>query len=280
MSNPTFFESANIPSHELVEKISELEEDVRNLQRLQLTIERNNTLFEALLASSHDGIALTRLDGTLIRVVRSIVGYGPTELTGQSVYDLVHAPDREAMREHYALFAQGAVRQIEHQTRLLRRDGSYMWVQGTITDMIDNHAVQAIVHNYRNINQLKAAEIASAELAAVIRYAPFATFSKSMTGEILSWNDGAKEMFGYQAGEIIGCHVSVLVPAELQPEEQHYRSLVIQQRTPTPKLRTVRLRKDGGRLPIELVLSPLFTGACIHGVAHLSYAVTPPGCQE
>ncbi len=280
MPNPTIIESPNPPTHELVERISELEEDIRNLRRLQLTIQRNNTLFEALLASSHDGITLTRLDGTLIRVVRSIVGYGSTELTGTSIYDLVHAQDRAGMREHYALLAQGAVRQIEHQTRLLRPDGSFMWVQGTITDMIDDPAVQAIVHNYWNVTQQKAAEIASAELAAVIRYAPFATFSKSMTGEILTWNDGAKEMFGYQSGEIIGRHVSVLVPAELQLEEERYRSLVIQQKTPTPKLRTVRIRKDGGRLPIELVLSPLLTGECIHGVAHLSYAVPPPGHPE
>jgi PAS domain S-box-containing protein len=280
MPIPTPSEPAAIPSHELVERISDLEEDIRNLRRLQLTIERNNTLFEALIASSHDGIALTRLDGTMIRVVRSIVGYGSTELTGTSIYDLVHADDRDNMREHYARFAKGLARQIVHQTRLLRPDGSFLWVQGTMTDMIDNPAVQAIVHNYRNITLLKAGEVASAELAAVIRYAPFATFSKSMTGEILSWNDGAAEMFGYRCSEIIGRHISVLIPPELQLEEERIRALVLQQRAPTAKLRTTRLRKDGGRLPIELVLSPLITGTCIHGVAHLSYAVTQPRHAE
>jgi PAS domain S-box-containing protein len=274
MPTETTLDTAGPQAHELVEKISELEEEIRNLRRLQLTIERNNTLFEALLASSHDGIALTRLDGTLIRIVRSIAGYGSTELTGSSIYDLLHADDRESMRQRYALFSRGAGRRIGHQTRLLRSDGSFLWVEGTVTDMIDNPAVQAIVHNYRNITLLKAGEVASAELAAVIRYAPFAVFSKSMGGEILSWNDGAQDMFGYRYDEIVGRHISLLVPPDLQAEEEHYRSLVIQRKTPAPRLRTVRLRKDGAQLPIELVLSPLVTGACIHGVAHLSYAVT------
>ena len=275
MHNETVIESGIIPpTHELVERISELEEEIRNLRRLQATIERNNTLFAALLASSHDGIALTRLDGTMIRIVHSLAGYAPAELSGTSVYDLVHPDDRQGMRECYARFTGGGSRPVVHQTRLLRPDGSFLWVEGTITDMIDNPAVHAIVHNYRNISEIKAGEVASAELAAVIHHAPFAIFSKSVSGEILSWNDGAKQMFGYRHDEIVGCHVSVLVPPELQAEEESCRSRVIQDGITSPKFRTVRVRKDGAHLPIELVLSPLISVGRIHGVAHLSYAVT------
>ena len=64
----------------LLERISELEEQVRNLRQIEATLHRNTALFEALIAASHDGIALTRADGTVIRVVHSILGYASPDL--------------------------------------------------------------------------------------------------------------------------------------------------------------------------------------------------------
>src|SRR3954468_6669631 len=83
----------------LRERISERDEQIANLKHLEGTIRRNNRLFEALIAASQDGIALTRPDATIIRVVKSILGYGPGTLSGMSVYDAIHADDHEAMRE-------------------------------------------------------------------------------------------------------------------------------------------------------------------------------------
>jgi PAS domain S-box-containing protein len=118
-----------------------------------------------------------------------------------------------------------------------------------MTDMLDNPAVQAIVHNYRNVTRLKAGEFAAAELQAVIRHATFALFSKSVTGEILSWNDGARAIFGYQHAEIVGRHVWTMVPHELREQEQRTRSIAIEEKTATQKIRTGRIRKDGKPLP-------------------------------
>jgi len=255
----------------LVERISDLEQDLWNARRLHLTIERNNRLFEALLASSTEGIALTRLDGTLIRVIRSIAGHVGADLVGLSVFDFIHPEDTGRMLECYRQIAAKRVHKIEHECRLLKRDGSSVWVAGTITDMLDDPAVQAIVHNYRSVSERKDAELAAAEFAAVIQQAPFAAFSKRVTGEILTWNQGAREMFGYEAGEIIGQSISVLVPPALWDEERHRRSLVVEKRVATPKFQTLRLRKDGTLIPIELVLSPLIAGGRVEGVAHLSY---------
>jgi len=255
----------------LVERISELEEEIRNLRRLHLTIERNSRLFEALLAASQDGITLTRLDGTIIRTVRPILGYGAADVSGKPVCDFVHPDDREIMRQAYRRIREDGQRQSDSELRLLGPCGSSVWVRGTITDMLDNPAVQAIVHNYRNVTEIKAGEMAAAELAAVIRHAPFAIFSKTIAGQILSWNGGAREMYGYEPEEIVGRHISELVPLELRDEEQHYRSIAIQQRTATPRIRTVRIRKDGTSIPVDLVLSPILSAGRIEGVAHLAY---------
>lgn len=132
-----------------MERVSELEEQLEHARCLQLTIERNNHLFEALLASSQDGIALTRLDGSMIRIVRPIAGWDPGDTAGMTVFDFVHPEDAPAVRETYRQFAEKRISRISHELRLLRPDGSAVRIEGTVTDMLDDPAVQAIVHNYR-----------------------------------------------------------------------------------------------------------------------------------
>jgi PAS domain S-box-containing protein len=135
----------------LRERISELEEQVRNLRQIEATLHRNTALFEALIAASHDGIALTRADGTIIRVIHSILGYPGTTLAGVPVSEVVHPDDRLLMAEALRRLREDGVRYIEHELRMLKPDGSAIWVHGSMTDMIDHPAVQAVVHNYRAV---------------------------------------------------------------------------------------------------------------------------------
>jgi PAS domain S-box-containing protein len=172
---------------EMLERISDLEEEIRNLLRLHQTIERNTGLFEALIAAGREGICLSRLDGSLIRIVKPILGYTGPALNGVSIFDLVHGDDREALREIYGQITSGAERSVVVEARMIQPDGSWARVQDRITDMLDNPAVHAVVHNYQNVTELRAGELAAAELQAVMRHAPFAMFSKSVEGEILSW---------------------------------------------------------------------------------------------
>ncbi|MDR3702396.1 MAG: PAS domain S-box protein [Candidatus Sulfopaludibacter sp.] len=253
----------------LLDRISDLQQELWNTRRLQETIERNNRMFEALLASSHDGIALTRLDGILIRVIRSVAGWNPAELAGVPVFRLIHPDDVKQMRECYRQIAEKRVAKVSHEVRLMRPDGSSIRVVGTVSDMLDDPAVQAIVHNYASITEGK-----SQELVAAIQQAPFAAFSKSKTGEILTWNRGAQEMFGYRADEIIGRSVSVLVPPERSEEAQRCLARVIEQGAAHPVIHTQRLRKDGSRIPIALVLCPAMSGERVEGVIHLSYPLS------
>ena len=260
----------------LRDRISLLEEENDNLRGLDRALSRNTALFEALIASSRDGIALTRLDGTIIRIVKSILGSTPTGLSGLPVEEVVHPEDREIIRESYRRLAAGTV-QVEHSVRLLNQQGQSVWVEGTVTDMLDNPAVQAVVHNYRDITLRKRHDLLTAEFMAIVENAPFAIFSKTLSGEILTWNHGAQKIFGYTAAEIIGQHVWTLVRPELREAEERNRRSVIECRKAVPRFRTIGLHRTGADLPLELVLAPLITDGRIHGIAHLSYAIEKAG---
>ena len=254
----------------LRERISELDEQVANLQRLEETIKRNNRLFEALLVSSKDGIALTRPDATVIRIIKSALDYGSTEVTGLSIFDLIHPDDRVAMRQCYAELMKGHGSRVRHEVRMLSPDGSPVWVESTVTNMLDDPNVQAIVHNYRNITQRKAAEITGLEFAALIEQAPFALFSKDLEGKIQSWNIAAERTFGYASAEIIGQHIWRLVPKENQSDEAAMRNEVIRTGTSIGPIPAIRVHKDKTQIPVQLTLVPMIEDGHVRGILQLS----------
>jgi PAS domain S-box-containing protein len=53
-------------------------------------------------------------------------------------------------------------------------------------------------------------------LSAIIESTDDAIIGKSLTGEILSWNPGAENIYGYTAKEIIGQNISLLVKGGLK----------------------------------------------------------------
>lgn len=111
-----------------LERISELEETVANLRRLEATIARNARTFEALLGASHDGIALTGADGHIIRVVRSILGYPPNVLNGIPIADLVHPEDRDAILDCYGRLVLDRTQRARCEVRVQKARGGYLWV--------------------------------------------------------------------------------------------------------------------------------------------------------
>lgn len=93
-------------------------------------------------------------------------------------------------------------------------------------------------------------------LARVVESSDDAIISKDLTGIITSWNAAAERMFGYAADEAIGRSIRMLIPADLQDEEDFVLGK-IRAGEKIDHFETVRQRKDGTRLTISLTVSPI-----------------------
>ncbi len=93
-------------------------------------------------------------------------------------------------------------------------------------------------------------------LAAIVESSEDAIVSKTLEGRILSWNSGASRIFGYQAEEVIGKPIMIIIPPELHAEEQQILTR-IKRGERIDHYDTIRMTKDGRRIPISLTISPV-----------------------
>lgn len=247
----------------LLERLSELEEQVGNLRRLEEAVRRNAQMFESLLSGSRDGITLTTADGTLIRIVKSILGYAPAALAGSSLLSLTHPDDVPLMLASYRRLVVERAGQVAHELRLKRPDGSYVWVAGTVTDMLENPNVMAIVHNYRDVTDRRQLETAALEREVLARNSPFAFFSRTCEGLVQSWSPLAEALFGYMPAEVVGQDAVMLLGSG---DDAH---VLTQTAGAQPWRRIPHQHKSGAVLDLEVALIPLHQGGLVRGVAHL-----------
>ncbi len=99
-------------------------------------------------------------------------------------------------------------------------------------------------------------DAAALRLAAIVEFSDDAIVSKDLSGVVTSWNRAAERMFGYTAAEAIGRSITMIVPAERLPEEEHVLSEIRAGRT-VDHFETMRQHKDGTLLPISLTVSPI-----------------------
>lgn len=109
----------------------------------------------------------------------------------------------------------------------------------------------------RSAEEVRALELdPSAYIAAIVDSCEDPIISKRLDGTIISWNDAATRVFGYEAEEIIGRSILTLIPPELQHEEDE----ILRRLRAGKKIdhfETVRMRKNGERFPVSVTISPI-----------------------
>jgi len=93
-------------------------------------------------------------------------------------------------------------------------------------------------------------------LAAIVESSDDAIVSKTLEGQILSWNAGAARVFGYSSEEAIGQPITLIIPPE-RLHEEHDILARIRAGERIEHYETVRVTKNGRRIDISLTVSPV-----------------------
>jgi PAS domain S-box-containing protein len=93
-------------------------------------------------------------------------------------------------------------------------------------------------------------------LAAIVESSDDAIISKDLNAIINSWNKGATRLFGYEAEEVIGQPITILIPPDRQDEETQILAR-IRRGERIEHFETVRRHKSGRLIDISLTISPI-----------------------
>lgn len=110
-------------------------------------------------------------------------------------------------------------------------------------------------------------------LAAIVESSDDAIISKDLSGTIMSWNKAAERIFGYQAAEVVGGPISVIIPPERGAEEPEILARIGRGER-IDHFETVRMRKDGTRIDISVTISPLMHNGKIVGASKVARDIT------
>jgi PAS domain S-box-containing protein len=200
---------------------------------------------------SADGTQLLEIQGSL-----ATPHYFTPELASEWLSRYVHPEDQEAMLAAWRRAVE-TTNVYDHEQRSRYRDGNYRWVHGHAVPVRDEHGeVREWIGTSSDITERMAVEATTARLASIIESSRDAIVSETLDGIILDWNPGAETLYGYAAGEAVGRHVSFVIPPEQAPEPTEVLPRLGRGEL-VPPFETLRLRKDGTRVEVEVRLSPL-----------------------
>jgi PAS domain S-box-containing protein len=136
---------------------------------------------------------------------------------------------------------------IPFPTPLFDASGKLIGAINTLVDITERHEAE---------QRILESEARHRDIAAIIESSEDAVLTKDLNGIITTWNRGARRLFGYEADEVIGKPVTILIPTERHNEEPTILAR-IRRGERIDHYETVRRRKDGSRVDISLTVSPV-----------------------
>jgi PAS domain S-box-containing protein len=147
------------------EEMQATQEELKNSnQKLEEQIEevnRTQKRMQLLLENASEVITIYEEDESIRYIspsVETILGYGQKELIGRSDIDKVHPDHRETFRDIFRRMKAHPDDKITAQYEYKTKDGSYIWIESTGTNVMSNQAIHGYILNSRDITERRRAE--------------------------------------------------------------------------------------------------------------------------
>jgi PAS domain S-box-containing protein len=240
--------------------------DVTSNLKTEEALEQEQMIIDALMNNLPDHIYFKDRQSRFIRNNQAHVqSFGlddPNKVIGRSDFDFfTEDAARKAFEDEQKIIETG--KPVFKEEKLTRKDDTVVWFHAMKMPLFNNNG--NIIGTFgisRDITKQKYAEEtlkhSEERFRSVAHSANDAIITIDFGGNILGWNRGAENIFGFKETEIIGESLNVIIPEDYI--RQHIKSkILLERRNPDyDKYKPVELegmRKNGDSFPIELSLS-------------------------
>ena len=217
-----------------------------------------------LFASSADGIAVVDADGRLLFAnprAYEILGHEVDSFRGKKLKDLLHPDEQEYAKQIWEGFKEGVFPR-EVDLKCLRGNGEPVLASFSFSSLL--HGEGAVLFTFRDVTEHRRMEselVKTKEfLESMIEASVDGIVASDLKGNVILFNKGAEQIYGYTADEVIGkMNVRRLYP------EEGARSIMSMIRSPQhggpgrlESMRIEALDKHGAKIPISLSAAMIY----------------------
>lgn len=172
-----------------------------------------------------------------------ILGQSRDELLGTDARAL-YPLESETLKHIRRALEEGKRAEFQTYSRTFNR-----WFALNVYPIHDGVAVL-----FQDTSEQRRSEEERQRLVAIVDSSEDAIISKDLNGVVTSWNAGARRLFGYEAAEIVGKPIAILMP----PGHEQDMTLIlgrIRRGERVEHFETVRVTKYGDLIPVSLSVS-------------------------
>jgi PAS domain S-box-containing protein len=230
------------------------------LRAAELELARREKYFRALTENSLDILCIIGRDGNTLYIspsIKSVAGYAPEELRGESVFTRIHAEDLPRVQEAFQLAFDHPERTVKIQFRYKNKEGDWRRLEAFGKNRLTDPEINGIVVSCRDVTDRWRAEEELRDSERQYRLLfhdnpnPVWVFDLE-TQVFLEVNEAAIQLYGYSREEFLAMTISDIRP----PEKDRLHKTAIQDAA-GQGLVWRQQRKDGSFIDAEVVWMPM-----------------------
>ncbi|MDB5281349.1 MAG: domain S-box protein [Bacteroidota bacterium] len=136
-------------------------QDITEKKNSELKIQESENRFRALIENSSDMLSISDASGNLQYISPNIsrfLGYSSENFGHAKGIEIIHPDEIDEYRKGFAAIRQNPGKSHPFIIRMKHANGSWVWMEGTATNLLHVPAVNGVITNFRDITERKKAE--------------------------------------------------------------------------------------------------------------------------
>jgi len=248
-------------------------QDITERINADIALRNSERKFHALIQNSADVLMVLDTNSKILFVsnsVKNITGFSVKEIIQSNAFNMVHPDDVEQLKSRFSQVTKRNGNSFTAQYRRLKKDGNYIWCEGTALNLIEDPAINGVVINFRDITERKnnenALKYSERKLKALIENSSEAIIVVNEKLLITYVSESLYSVAGYTPDDILGLPILELAHLdEVEMITEFMDEVINSPRKPKTLIYKTR-RKDGTYIWCERVTTNLLNDPAIGGI--------------
>ncbi|MEO6148747.1 MAG: PAS domain S-box protein [Mucilaginibacter sp.] len=209
----------------------ELFENEKKQKASEELVIKNEKRFRTLIEKSTDMQTLSTREGIVLYgspSIKKVLGYSSEEILNRSSFEFIH-PDDILSADKMQAIAQSRGKSFYLQQRMRHKNDSWVWCEGTITNLLHEPDIRALVSNFRDISEKKITEqqreFDKNNLNALINNTDDLMWSVDRDFNLITSNKPFDNMIRLMSGKDIEKGESIFSPGFSPEQSERYKHL-------------------------------------------------------